>query len=64
MNSPEEVDIDKIINKLLENGGKDVKLLESEVRGLCLKAREIFQEQPMLLELEAPIKICGIFCLI
>jgi hypothetical protein len=36
-----------------------VKLLESEIRGLCLKAREIFLEQPMLLELEAPIKICG-----
>lgn len=27
MNTPEEVDIDKIIHKLLENGGKDVKLL-------------------------------------
>jgi serine/threonine-protein phosphatase PP1 catalytic subunit len=49
MNTAEEVDVDKIINKLLENGGKDVKLLESEVRGLCLKAREIFLEQPMLL---------------
>lgn len=36
-----------------------MKLLESEIRGLCLKAREIFLEQPMLLELEAPIKICG-----
>jgi len=23
----EEVDVDKVINKLLENGGKDVKLL-------------------------------------
>lgn len=59
MNAGEEVDVDKIINKLLENGGKDVKLLESEIRGLCLRAREIFLEQPMLLELEAPIKICG-----
>ncbi len=29
MNSAEEVDVDKIINKLLENGGKDAKLLES-----------------------------------
>jgi hypothetical protein len=27
MNTAEEIDIDKIINKLLENGGKDVKLL-------------------------------------
>jgi hypothetical protein len=25
----EEVDVDRIISKLLENGGKDVKLLES-----------------------------------
>ena len=59
MSTGEEVDVDKIINKLLENGGKDAKLLESEIRGLCIKAREIFLEQPMLLELEAPIKICG-----
>jgi len=33
---------------------------ESEVRGLCLKSREIFLSQPILLELEAPLKICGI----
>ena len=49
MNQGDEIDVDKIINKLLENGGKDVKLLESEIRGICLKAREIFLEQPMLL---------------
>lgn len=34
---------------------------ESEVRGLCLKSREIFLQQPILLELEAPLKICGKF---
>jgi serine/threonine-protein phosphatase PP1 catalytic subunit len=55
----EEIDVDTIINKLLEAKGKDCKLLESEIRGLCLKSREIFLSQPMLLELEAPIKICG-----
>jgi hypothetical protein len=33
--------------------------MEAEIRGLCIKAREIFLSQPMLLELEAPIKICG-----
>ena len=32
---------------------------EQEVRGLCIKARDIFINQPILLELEAPIKICG-----
>jgi len=36
-----------------------VQLAESEVRGLCLKSREIFLNQPILLELEAPLKICG-----
>jgi serine/threonine-protein phosphatase PP1 catalytic subunit len=30
-----------------------------EIRGLCLKSREIFISQPILLELEAPIKIVG-----
>ena len=33
--------------------------LESEIRTLCVRAREIFMSQPILLELEAPIKICG-----
>ena len=28
---------------------------------MCLKSREIFLSQPILLELEAPLKICGKF---
>lgn len=39
--------------------GKAVQLLEYEIKYLCTKAREIFISQPILLELEAPIKICG-----
>ena len=39
--------------------GKNVQLTETEIRGLCLKSREIFLSQPILLELEAPLKICG-----
>ena len=39
--------------------GKNVQLTESEIRGLCLKSREIFLSQPILLDLEAPLKICG-----
>lgn len=39
--------------------GKNVQLTESEIRGLCLKSRELFLSQPILLELEAPLKICG-----
>lgn len=39
--------------------GKNVQLTDTEIRGLCLKSREIFLSQPILLELEAPLKICG-----
>lgn len=41
--------------------GKPVQLQEYEIKYLCTKAREIFINQPILLELEAPIKICGMF---
>ena len=55
--------IDEVIAKLLEvrgsRPGKQVNLTEAEIRGLCTQAREIFMAQPVLLELEAPIKICG-----
>merc|ERR1712112_530834 len=53
-----EINIDNIIQRLLEvrgsRPGKTVQMTEAEVRGLCLKSRELF-----LLELEAPLKICG-----
>jgi serine/threonine-protein phosphatase PP1 catalytic subunit len=39
--------------------GRNVQLSEGEIRGICTKARETFLSQPVLLELEAPIKICG-----
>ena len=59
----EEAILDDIIDRLLDvrNGrpGKQVQLTEQEIRQLCLTAKEIFMSQPNLLELEAPIKICG-----
>ena len=55
--------LDDIICRLLEfkqaRPGKQVQLTEGEIRQLCTVAREIFLQQPNLLELEAPIKICG-----
>ncbi|KAJ3131164.1 Serine/threonine-protein phosphatase pp1 [Physocladia obscura] len=61
--SQQDIDIDSVIDRLLEvRGGKpgrQVQLAEHEVRYLCNKSREIFISQPILLELEAPIKICG-----
>lgn len=56
-------DVDAVIAKLLEvkgsRPGKQVQLTENEIRTLCIKSREIFINQPILLELAAPIKICG-----
>mmetsp|Transcript_703 Transcript_703/g.977 ORF Transcript_703/g.977 Transcript_703/m.977 type:complete len:376 (-) Transcript_703:660-1787(-) len=39
--------------------GSMCSLAENEIKLLCQRARPILLEQPMLLELEAPIKICG-----
>ena len=59
----EKLNIDSVITRLLEvrgaRPGKTVQLLENEIRALCIKSRELFLSQPILLELEAPLKICG-----
>ena len=34
-------------------------MTEAEIKWLCFTSKEIFLSQPVLLELEAPIKICG-----
>ena len=60
-----DVDLDSVIDRLLEvrgsRPGKQVQLLEAEIRYLCTKAREIFISQPILLELEAPIKVSTLY---
>jgi serine/threonine-protein phosphatase PP1 catalytic subunit len=35
-------------------------LLEGEIRQLCSGAKDVFMRQPNLLELDAPINLCGI----
>ncbi|GAB6030193.1 serine/threonine protein phosphatase Sds21 [Chamberlinius hualienensis] len=58
-------DIDEIIDRLIKGRNeKPRKILvncvsEAEIRCLCYAAQDIFINQPMLLELEAPLKICG-----
>ena len=54
--------LDGLIERLLEariNRGKRIQLIESEIRQLCITAKEVFLRQPNLLELEAPINVCG-----
>ncbi|MCL4164849.1 UNVERIFIED_CONTAM: hypothetical protein GTU68_016747, partial [Idotea baltica] len=59
----EEVDVDKLIQKLLAIRDKPVSkhtpLTESEILALCRSARTILLSQPVFLELSGPIKICG-----
>ncbi|EIN08277.1 Serine/threonine-protein phosphatase PP1 [Punctularia strigosozonata HHB-11173 SS5] len=58
-----EIDLDSVIDRLVavrgNRPGKLVQLHEYEIKYLCAKSREVFLAQPNLLELEAPIKICG-----
>jgi len=55
--------IDEVIEKLLQvkgtRPGKEVALDEERIRNLCFKSRAVLTNQPILLELEAPIKIVG-----
>ncbi|XP_056634537.1 serine/threonine-protein phosphatase PP1-gamma catalytic subunit B-like [Diorhabda sublineata] len=59
------LDVDRIITKLTSKEVRESKKLkyinisESDIKGLCFTAMNIFLKQPMLLELEAPIKVCG-----
>jgi len=55
--------VDEILASLLQvrsaRPGKEVTLPERQITLLCHAARDIFIQQPILLELEAPIKIVG-----
>lgn len=54
------VDVDRLIQRFITgNAGKDVIFSESEIKAVVGASRTIFLSQPMLLELEAPIKIVG-----
>lgn len=63
MNQEIEVNVDEIIKTLLDvrtaKPGKLVKIPEQEVLGLIRTAKNIFLQQPMLVEVAAPIKVCG-----
>lgn len=58
-----EIDIDEFIERLLsvknKSPGEEVIMTESEIRNICIIAREIFMEQPVFLTLKSPVNICG-----
>ncbi|CAN6190761.1 unnamed protein product [Urochloa humidicola] len=55
--------VDDMIRRLLEARGgrtpRNAQVTDAEIRRLCAAAKDVFLSQPNLLELEAPIKICG-----
>jgi len=58
----EKIEVQDVINRLLSGRGQSnprVDLKPNEVRFLIEKSREIFISQPVLLDLEAPLKIVG-----
>jgi len=59
----DELEIDEVIAKSLEplgqKPGKMIQVAEAQLKLLCSSAREIFLQQSAMLELEAPLKICG-----
>jgi len=56
---PINVIVDKLLSVRGARPGRQVDLTEPEIKMLCLRSRDLLIGQPMLLELEAPIKICG-----
>lgn len=59
-----DIDIDEVLDKLLlvrkrHPMGQIVQFPPDTVNFLCSRGREIFNDQPVLLELEAPMKLCG-----
>ena len=63
MNKFYDVDVDKLIDKLLaakhNKSQKQINIPENDILALCQQAKDIFINQPILLELEAPLKVCG-----
>jgi len=61
--APDESWIDGIIDTLLsarnKKPGTPVEISVQDATALCNQSREVLLSQPMLLELGAPIKICG-----
>jgi serine/threonine-protein phosphatase PP1 catalytic subunit len=63
--TPEEINeiLDKLINKLLlakeYKPNTEIDLLENEMKWVIYKSYEIIKNQPVFIELDGPINICG-----
>ncbi|KAL6615349.1 hypothetical protein ACP70R_037619 [Stipagrostis hirtigluma subsp. patula] len=61
MGAMEGAAVDELVRRLVDGGrgGRQVQMSEAEIRQLCVEAKRVMLEQPNLLRIHAPIKICG-----
>eukprot|EP00729_Bicosta_minor_P017895 gene17895-32368_t len=59
----DDFNLDNLLERLVAARGerviRPVEMKEAELHALCQKTADLFKEQPMLLELAAPVKIVG-----
>lgn len=57
------LDLEDILKQLLaartEKPNKEIPLKENQIKQLCMKTKEILINQPVCIELDAPVNICG-----
>ena len=62
----QELDVDLIIKKLtdarMKPSGTEINLDENQIVLLIVDVIKVFLSQPILLELDGPINICGMEC--
>jgi len=60
--SAADFNVDVVLNRILkviDNPTASIEIPESQIRKLCLAAREVFLSQPVVPEIVAPVNICG-----
>lgn len=55
----QKVDAEAIINRIIEGKGASVPFSEGELKELISSCRYVLIEQPIVLDLMAPVKIVG-----
>ncbi|CAM9634844.1 unnamed protein product [Phaeothamnion confervicola] len=54
-----DASIEKLVEVKLQRPGTEVQLPEADIVRIVRRCREVFLQQPMLLEVASPINICG-----
>lgn len=55
----QRLELDSIMSRLLENNASKAAFTENEIKEVLNAVKYILIEQPMMLELQSPVKIVG-----